>query len=97
MIAIEIRHNGELKATCGADEFRQLAATVFVEYSDGETPKCEVECLGVVPRDENTEEVLRWVKKKVALGDEISFRIVEASESQAPFDTQLIRKHPPHV
>ncbi len=97
MIAIEIRHNGELKATCGADEFRRLAATVFVNSSGTETPKCEVECLGVVPRDEDTEEVLRWVKKKVALGDEISFKIVEVSESQAPFDTQLIPKHLPRV
>lgn len=97
MIAIEIRHNGELKATCGVEEFRYLSALITVESKGAEPPKCEVECMGLVHRDESTEEILRWVKKTVALGDEVSFKVVEVSESQSPFDTQVIPKGAPHV
>lgn len=93
MLAIEIRYNGELKAPCGAEVFKQLTAMFNVTNTETTTPVCEVECLGLVPRDEETDEVLRWVKKKIEFGDEIAFRVIHTETSQAPFDSQVIPKH----
>lgn len=93
MIAIEIRHNGELKATCGLDEFRQLTAMLHVSSAEIGEPGCEVECMGLRTHDETTDEVLRWVKKRISFGDEVSFKVVETSESQEPFDSQVFPKH----
>jgi len=90
MIAIEIRHNGELKATCGIDEFRQLTAMIFVTPSGAAEPKCEIECMGLCPKDDETDEILRWVKKTIAFGDEVSFKVVETDSTQEPFDRQEI-------
>jgi len=92
MIAIEIRHNGELKATCGAAVFQQLTAMLFVTKTDTSVPECEVECIGLCPRDNETEIVLRWVKKRVEIGDEVSFKVVQVESAQEPFDSQVIPK-----
>ena len=92
MIAIEIRHNGELKATCGAETFQQLTAMLFVTQNGEKPPDCEVECMGLCPRDEKTEEILRWVKKRINFGDEVSFKVVQVESAQEPFDSQVIPK-----
>jgi hypothetical protein len=93
MIAIEIRHNGELKATCGLDEFRQLTAMLSVSSNGTSEPDCDVECMGLRAKDEDTDEIVRWVKKRVAIGDEVSFKVVETNTSQEPFDSQIIPKY----
>ena len=92
MIAIEIRLNGELKAICGVDEFRQLTAMLFVTPTSTE-PKCEVECMGLCSKDSDTDNVLRWVKKTISFGDEVTFKVVETDSAQEPFDQQEIPKH----
>lgn len=96
MIAIEIRLNGELKATCGLREFHQLTAMLHVSSTDSGEAGCEVECMGLRANDETTDEVLRWVKKRISFGDEVSFKVVETSESQEPFDSQVIPKYGSH-
>ena len=93
MIAIEIRLNGELKATCGVDDFRQLSAMLFVTSQGATDPGCEVECFGVRPKDAETEEVLHWVKKRIAFGDEVSFNVVHSTVTQEPFDSQVIDRY----
>jgi hypothetical protein len=92
VIAIEIRLNGELKATCGAESLRQLVA-MMMALRPREAPsqvQFSVECMGVQPKSQDTEEVLRWLNVRVALGDEVSFKFVEAAEAQPPIDSQEI-------
>jgi hypothetical protein len=97
MVTIEIRVNGKLKATCGADGLRQLIATVAARRS--RAPDAEfsyvVECMGVRPRNSTTDEVLKWVSTRIALGDEVSFKIIEATQAQEPIDRQDIPAHAP--
>jgi hypothetical protein len=91
MTAIEIRVNGELKATCGADGLRQLVAMVAARRPKGDTEfKYVVECMGVRPKNASTEEVLKWVNTRLTLGDEVSFKVVNVAKAQAPFDRQEI-------
>lgn len=96
MIAIEIRVNGELKATCGADGLRQLVAMVSTRRpkTEGDGFECSVECMGVRPKTQETEEILRWVNARIALGDEISLKVIDTMEAQEPFDSQdIARRH----
>lgn len=96
MIAIEIRLNGELKATCGADDLRQLVAMLSARQSETQAGEFEysVECMGVRPKTQRTEEVLRWVNARIALGDEVCLKVVETTEAQEPYDSQdIVRRH----
>jgi hypothetical protein len=94
MIAIEVRINGKLEATCGSEALRQLAAMVSARQSkDGSTISYVVECMGVRPKNAATEEVLRWLNTRIALGDEVSFKFVEAANAAAPFDSQDIPRN----
>ena len=97
MIAIEIRVNGKLKATCGADDIRQLVALVAARRPKSEAAgyACLIECTGVRPKDASTDEVLKWLNIKIALGDEVSFRVVEAAQAQGPVDSQDIPAYGP--
>ena len=99
MIAIEVRLNGELKTTCGAENLRQLSAmmTALRSRNAPDEIRYSVECSGVQPKSQDTEEVLCWLRVRVALGDEVSFKFVEASEAQPPIDRQEISvDHGPH-
>ncbi len=91
MPLVEIRLNGELKATCGASDLRQLVARVAVTRSgpNGES-NCSVECLGIRSLDASTDEVLKWVSARIQVGDDVSFRLVEGATSQDPIDSQKI-------
>lgn len=97
MIAIEIRVNGKLKATCGIDGLRQLLATVVARRTSADDAPFAylVECMGVRPRDSDTNEVLKWATTKIALGDEVSLKVVETKQAEAPIDRQNISAHPP--
>jgi hypothetical protein len=92
MIALEIRLNGELKTTCGAENLRQLGAMMMALRSRKapDEMRYSVECHGVLPKSKDTEEVLCWLRVRIALGDEISFKFVEATEVQPPIDRQEI-------
>jgi hypothetical protein len=97
MLAIEVRLNGELKATCGADDLRHLIAMLNIlppgkSKSGGEEGLFRVEVHGVRPSGLSTEEVLKWVSARVQLGDEIAFRLVEVAEAHEPIDRQVIAK-----
>jgi hypothetical protein len=46
--------------------------------------------MGVRPKNSSAEEVLKWVDARIALGDEVSFRFVEAAHADAPIDRQDI-------
>jgi hypothetical protein len=91
VVVVEVSVNGELKATCGAEDLRQLVAMVAVTRgrSSGDLTY-RVECTGVRPVDSSTDEVLKWLNAKIGLGDEVSFRLVEATTAQAPIDSQQI-------
>jgi len=90
VLVVEVRVNGELKATCGAGDLRQLVARVALTFRPSRDDLLHVECMGVRSVDAATDEVLKWVGARVELGDEVSFRIVEADSAQAPIDRQEI-------
>jgi len=90
VLVVEVRVNGQLKATCGADDLRQLVARVAVTFRPTRDNLLRVECMGVRPVDAATDEVLKWVGARIQLGDEVSFRLVEADAAQAPIDRQEI-------
>lgn len=98
MIVIEIRLNGELKATCGSDSVRQLAALVRVtnpSVSDNTAAEeCVVECSGIRSHDADNDEVLKWVSARIRLGDEVSLRVVQSTKAHEPIDRQLIPARP---
>jgi len=97
MVAIEIRVNGELKATCGAEGMRQLLAMVAARRprSGGAAYAYVIGCMGVRPKDSSTDEVLKWLNTRIALGDEVSFKFVEVAQAEEPIDRQDISAHAP--
>jgi hypothetical protein len=67
MTAIEVRINGKLEATCGAETLRQLVAMIAARKSkDGTKTSYVVECMGVRPKNATTEEVLRWLNTRIS-------------------------------
>ena len=98
MVAMEIRVNGKLKATCGADGLRQLVAMVAARRSKSADAglRYVIECMGVCPGNATTDEVLKWVNTRIALGDEVSFKFVEVAQAQDPIDRQNIPAHAPN-
>jgi hypothetical protein len=97
MTAIEIRVNGKLIATCGAEDMRAVAAMVTAgKPRDGDSPFAYfVECHGVRPKSAQTDEVLKWVKTAIELGDEVSLKIVHTAEVDRPIDRQEISANAP--
>ncbi len=96
MLVLEIRLNGEHKATCGTEAMERLTTLLTAKRKGSGSPKdfeLRIECLGREPIDEETYEVLKWVSARVQLGDEISFRFVEAASSQEPIDRQTVAKN----
>ena len=54
-----------------------------------------IECMGVRPVDSSTNEVLKWVSTRIALGDEVSLKFVDAAQAEAPIDRQAIPAQAP--
>ena len=95
MLALEVRLNGELKATCGSETAEWLAAGLTARRVEPGMPKdfaLGIECAGRLPVDADTFEVVKWVSARLKLGDEISFRFVEAASAQDPIDRQKVSK-----
>jgi hypothetical protein len=93
MTVIEVRINGKLEVTCGAEDLRQLVAFVAARRSEDRTKlSYVVECMGLRPKSATTDDVLRWLNTQIAVGDEVSFKLVEADTASAPSDTQEISR-----
>jgi hypothetical protein len=93
MFALEIRVNGELKATCGTDDIDFLGGVLRAKRMDTASSTIfdlQVECMGVRPVDANTREVVKWVQERIQLGDEIAFRFVDVAHVNPPIDRQAI-------
>jgi len=88
-MTVQIRVNGKLVATCGADALRQLVAMVAGRglpralAEPGALYGAERPALH--PADAGTDEVLKWVGTRIAVGDHVSIRFVESGRS-APAD-----------
>ena len=81
MIAIEIQVNGQLVATCGADAVRQLVAMVAVRglaesmnFGAGPTARIGIS-------QPSSDEILKWVSNRIAIGDEVTLRFVEGARA----------------
>ena len=93
MLALEIRINGELKATCGAEALDQLVAWISAKRSNSSPAQdftFRIECLGFQRVDPDTKEVLKWVAAQVQRDDEVSIRFVDATKVHQPIDRQKI-------
>ena len=96
MIAIEIRVNGELKATCGAEDLRSVGASVTavgrlgVNSPSEDALRYTVECAGLHSTPEDVPEILKWVGATISTDDEISFRFVETDSADLPIDRQAL-------
>lgn len=88
MIAIEVRLNGEYKATCGAEDLSSLTAMVCAKRSRSAADEVQysIECVGVRRQSDEREEVLRWIAARISLGDELSLKFVDASTAHPPID-----------
>ena len=89
---------GRLPEKSGADRLRQLVAMVAARRSKSADAKLRyvIECMGVRPGNATTDEVLKWVNTRIALGDEVSFKFVEVAQAQDPIDRQNIPAHAPN-
>jgi|SoiMethySBSTD1v2_1073268.scaffolds.fasta_scaffold3765797_2 hypothetical protein len=99
MLALEIRLNGELKATCGTGAIERLVGLLTARRGSATLPKdfeFRVECQGRQPVSQDVNEAVKWVSTKVQLGDEVSFRFVDVASADEPFDRQeLSQKRDP--
>jgi len=95
MLALEIRLNGELKATCGSETAEWLAAGLTarrIEPGAARDFAIGIECAGRQPVDADTYEVVKWLSTRIKIGDEVSLRFVEATTAQQPIDRQKVSK-----
>jgi len=79
MLSLEVRFNGELKATCRADGLDNVFAHVRAARKSKESGDYDIriECSGSKAVDADTYEVIKWVSALIELGDEVSLRFVE--------------------
>ena len=80
MIAIEIQVNGQLVATCGADAVRQLVAMVAARgLADSLSDLRSNAAMGMT--QPGSDEILKWVSGRIAVGDEVTLRFVEGART----------------
>src|SRR4051794_26937676 len=92
------RHRGAHKRETGGNLRRGDAASARAmiaarKSKDGTKTSYVVECVGVRPKNATTEEVLRWRNTRISVGDEVSFKFVEAVSAAAPFDSQDVPRN----
>jgi len=93
MLALEIRINGELKATCGIEDAEWLAVSLMAKTNATTAPRdaaFAIQCVGSRTIDSETREVLKWLEARLKFGDEIALRFVEATHALEPMDRQEI-------
>jgi len=81
MIAIEIQVNGQLVATCGADAVRQLVAMVAARGLAESISFEAVPTARIGISQPSSDEILKWVSKRIAIGDEVTLRFVEGTRA----------------
>jgi hypothetical protein len=90
-MTVQIRVNGKLVATCGADALRQLVAMVAGRGLPRALAEPEAaygaERPDLHPAESGTDEVLKWVGTRIAVGDLVSLKFVESGRG-APADLQ---------
>ncbi len=87
MLVLQVRLNGELKATCGADDLDAIVTWLRAKRA-ADSGKFEflIECSGSRSIDAATSETIKWVSARVQLGDEITLQFVEATSAHTPID-----------
>jgi hypothetical protein len=83
MIAVEIQVNGQLVATCGADAVRQLVAMVAARGLEDSTASDPAPGAGLRLQQAGTDELLKWVSSRIAVGDEVTLRFVADARARA--------------
>jgi hypothetical protein len=82
MIAVEIQVNGQLVATCGADAVRQLVAMVAARgVADSLSDLGSTAGIGMT--QPGSDEILKWVSSRIAVGDEVTLRFVEGAQASS--------------
>lgn len=87
MIAFEISINGKKFVLAGFEDWNLLHAHVNARRArkTGEIDEFEITVGGLAePRDPEILEHVRWGRRDINLGDEISFRLVEVPSADEP-------------
>ena len=87
MLVLQVRLDGELKASCGAEDLDNIVTWLRAARAAA-SGKFEfmIECSGSRAIDATTSESIKWVSARVQLGDEITLKFVEATSAHAPID-----------
>ena len=90
MLALEIRLNGELKATCGAEGLDNIVAWIRAarKYGESDVYDYRIECTGSRLIDPETSEFIKWVSALIQLGDEVTLKFVEVPDASMPIERQ---------
>lgn len=83
MIAIEIQVNGQLVATCGADAVRQLVALVAARGLAESVASYAGSSAAMGAPQLGSDELLKWVSNRIAVGDEVTLRFVEGARASS--------------
>jgi len=91
MIAFEILSNGKRLCLAGAGDLGVVTASIswarrkaLPEGVDIPDWKAEELSFNVGGIDSHTDEYLEWVRKELSVGSEITLRVVEVEEVDAP-------------
>lgn len=91
MLCFEVEINREQICTTGIGEFGYLTSALSWRRSRKPNPSPVLEersavlsVGGVIETEPDTDEVLEWVERDLAVGDEVTIRIVEAARSDEP-------------
>ena len=98
MIAIQIRVNGRLVATCGAGALRTLVAKLAARWPAEMPDPAQAQAAepaAAYSGDPRTDEVLKWVGTRIAVGDEITLKFVESPPLRAPHNRRHGRPRSP--
>jgi hypothetical protein len=98
MLAFQISINGEVREVCGEDALQHLVAYIRAQAPDGQelnptSVNYFTQCFGFPA---SGAEVVKWSGIRLALGDEISVKLVETKDAHAPTDRQSISRSEPN-
>ena len=100
-IAFAVTINNETKIIAGIEDISVLTFILGFrkasEKNEDTTDEIDLRVVGLIHRDEYNSEYLYWVKRHLELGDEITVRIIETSETTEPIercsqDPNLVQK-----
>ena len=86
MIGVQIEVNGELACTVSTADTAFLVAMLL--WRTGDPLECEVR--GMVDGADGSSEHVRWLSRKLKLGDIVTLRVVDADESDDPFERSSV-------